>query len=48
MVVRQWVVSDERTAKRTDRTAERDDDAELRAYNERLMKIDDRDRRAGA
>lgn len=47
MVVRQWVVSDERTAKRTDRTADRDGDAELRAYNERLLKIGDRDRRSG-
>jgi cytochrome c oxidase assembly factor CtaG/putative copper export protein len=42
-VVRQWVVSDERTAKRTDRTAERDGDAELRAYNERLARIETHD-----
>ena len=36
MVVRQWVSSEERIAKRYDRQADKDDDAELRAYNEQL------------
>ncbi|MCU1526389.1 MAG: hypothetical protein JWP75_152, partial [Frondihabitans sp.] len=39
MVVRQWVRSDERIAKRYDRKAENDGDAELRAYNEQLSKM---------
>ncbi|GAA4678933.1 cytochrome c oxidase assembly protein [Frondihabitans cladoniiphilus] len=39
MVVRQWVRSDERVAKRYDRRAEVDGDAELRQYNERLAEI---------
>ena len=36
MVVRQWVRSDERIAKRYDRRADVDGDAELRAYNDQL------------
>lgn len=36
MVMRQWIRSDERVAKRYDRRAEVDGDAELRAYNEQL------------
>lgn len=39
----QWARSDEREARRTDRQADRDDDAELRAYNTRLAKMADRD-----
>ncbi|AGW42567.1 hypothetical protein O159_26570 [Leifsonia xyli subsp. cynodontis DSM 46306] len=35
----QWMRSDERTARRLDRQAERDGDAELRAYNERLKQL---------
>ncbi|HWM34867.1 MAG TPA: cytochrome c oxidase assembly protein [Pseudolysinimonas sp.] len=35
-----WSRSDERDARRKDRAAERDDDAELRAYNEMLTKQD--------
>lgn len=35
----QWVRSDERRAKRQDRQAERDGDAELTAYNERLQAL---------
>ncbi|MDD9206119.1 cytochrome c oxidase assembly protein, partial [Georgenia sp. 10Sc9-8] len=34
-----WVRDDERTARRTDRRAERDDDAELAAYNEMLTRL---------
>jgi len=36
LVVRNWIRSDERSAKRLDRQADRDGDAELHAYNERL------------
>jgi cytochrome c oxidase assembly factor CtaG/putative copper export protein len=43
LVVRNWVRSDERIAKRTDRQAERDGDAELKAYNERLTAMRNRD-----
>lgn len=39
----QWTRSDERAARRQDRQAVRDGDAELRAYNERLQKLDRRD-----
>jgi cytochrome c oxidase assembly factor CtaG/uncharacterized membrane protein len=39
MVVRQWVRTDERIAKRYDRKAENDGDAELRAYNEQLQQM---------
>ena len=35
----QWARSDERTARRIDRAADRDGDAELRAYNERLRRL---------
>jgi putative copper resistance protein D len=35
----QWSRSDQRTAKRLDRAAERDDDAELTAYNAMLAKL---------
>ena len=35
----QWARSDERLARRLDRQADRDDDAELRAYNERLQAL---------
>jgi putative copper resistance protein D len=43
----QWARSDEREARRSDRRAELDGDAELRAYNERLARLDARDRRRG-
>ncbi len=39
----QWSRSDDREAKRKDRQADRDDDAELRAYNEHLAEISRRD-----
>jgi putative copper resistance protein D len=38
----QWARSDERDATRLDRQADRDDDAELRAYNERLARMGER------
>jgi cytochrome c oxidase assembly factor CtaG/putative copper export protein len=40
----QWTRSDQRTAKRLDRAAERDDDAELAAYNAMLAELARRDR----
>ena len=40
----QWARSDEREARRQDRRAELDGDAELRAYNERLARLNARDR----
>lgn len=43
IVVSQWVRSDERAAKRYDRRADRDGDAELTDYNARLARINDRD-----
>jgi putative copper resistance protein D len=43
MVVAQWVRSDERAAKRYDRRADRDGDAELDAYNHRLARLGERD-----
>jgi putative copper resistance protein D len=43
LVVRNWVKSDSRDAKRLDRKAERDGDADLKAYNERLAAMHDRD-----
>lgn len=43
IVVSQWVRSDERAAKRYDRRADRDGDAELTDYNARLARISDRD-----
>lgn len=39
----QWVRSDSKETKRKDRQAERDDDAELKAYNERLAALADHD-----
>lgn len=39
----QWSRSDEREARRRDRKAERDDDAELRAYNAMLAEMAERD-----
>lgn len=47
MVVTQWMRSDERTAKRLDRAADRDGDAELNEYNARLARLNERDRRDG-
>ncbi len=41
----QWARSDEREARRRDRKADRDDDAELRAYNENLQALAQRDAR---
>jgi cytochrome c oxidase assembly factor CtaG len=41
----QWSRSDDREAKRSDRQADRDDDAELRAYNARLAGLARRDTR---
>ena len=41
----QWARSDEREAKRSDRQADRDNDAELRAYNDRLAGLARRDER---
>ncbi|WP_278236188.1 cytochrome c oxidase assembly protein [Isoptericola sp. AK164] len=41
----QWARSDEREARRSDRRAERDDDAELRAYNRMLADMAERDGR---
>lgn len=43
VVVAQWVRSDEKSAKRYDRRAERDGDAELVAYNSRLRRLGDND-----
>lgn len=40
----QWTRSDQRTARRLDRAAERDDDAELAAYNAMLAELARRDR----
>lgn len=39
----QWARSDEREAKRVDRQADRDDDAKLKAYNQRLAHLAERD-----
>ncbi len=39
VVAVQWARSDERTARRLDRQSERDNDAELRAYNKRLANL---------
>jgi putative copper resistance protein D len=41
----QWARSDDREATRMDRQADRDDDAELRAYNDRLAAMARRDER---
>ncbi len=35
----QWARSDERMARRLDRAADRDGDAELHAYNDRLRQL---------
>ena len=43
LVVRNWRRSEERTAKRLDRQADRDGDADLTAYNDRLAALNDRD-----
>ena len=40
----QWHRSDERTARRLDRAADRDDDAELAAYNAMLAEVARRER----
>lgn len=45
MVALQWSRSDEREARRKDRQADRDGNAELNAYNERLAALDERSRR---
>ena len=39
----QWTRSDQRTAKRLDRAADRDEDAELAAYNAMLAELARRD-----
>lgn len=39
IVAIQWARSDQRLAKRTDRAAQRDGDQELKAYNQRLAKL---------
>lgn len=44
----QWARSDEREAARTDRQADRDGDADLVAYNERLAAMARRDRSGGS
>lgn len=38
IITYQWIKADDREAKRTDRAADRDDDAALKAYNEMLAK----------
>ncbi|MFR9796391.1 cytochrome c oxidase assembly protein [Streptomyces sp. MS06] len=45
-VLVQWAASDRRTAARTDRQADRDNDAELAAYNAYLARLAARDRAA--
>ena len=42
----QWVRSDAKETKRLDRKADRDDDAELKAYNERLTVLAKKDRQS--
>jgi cytochrome c oxidase assembly factor CtaG/putative copper export protein len=42
----QWVRSDARETRRRDRQADRDDDADLKAYNERLAALAERDKRS--
>jgi putative copper resistance protein D len=42
VLVSQWIKSDERDARRYDRAADRDGDAELEAYNAMLAKLSDR------
>ena len=41
----QWARDDTREAKRRDRRVDRDGDAELAAYNERLRRLAERDQR---
>jgi cytochrome c oxidase assembly factor CtaG/putative copper export protein len=43
VVAIQWSRSDERETRRSDRNADRTNDAELRAYNERLARLAERD-----
>ncbi|MEN9741566.1 MAG: hypothetical protein RIR66_522 [Actinomycetota bacterium] len=43
LVAVQWARSDERTANRLDRAAQRDGDQELKEYNERLARLNTRD-----
>jgi cytochrome c oxidase assembly factor CtaG/putative copper export protein len=43
----QWASSDDRDARRYDRAADRDGDAELAAYNEMLARLAERDRTRG-
>jgi cytochrome c oxidase assembly factor CtaG/putative copper export protein len=45
VLVVQWARSDDREARRSDRAADRDGDAELTAYNEMLARLAARDRR---
>jgi putative copper resistance protein D len=45
VLVVQWARSDDREARRRDRAADRDGDAELTAYNEMLARLAARDRR---
>ncbi|WP_407319443.1 cytochrome c oxidase assembly protein [Isoptericola halotolerans] len=47
VVALQWTRSDEREARRRDRQAERDGDAELTAYNDMLARMAERDEPAG-
>lgn len=42
----QWVRSDAKETKRLDRKADRDDDAELKAYNEQLAALAEKDRQS--
>jgi len=43
----QWSRSDDRTARRVDRAADRDDDAELAAHNAMFAELARRDRERG-
>ncbi|MGO2037113.1 MAG: cytochrome c oxidase assembly protein, partial [Brevibacterium sp.] len=47
MVAVQWSKSSDREAKRIDRREARSDDAELRAYNDMLASMADRDAKTG-
>ncbi|GMA35862.1 hypothetical protein GCM10025876_20660 [Demequina litorisediminis] len=46
-VIITWRLADEKESRRKDRQAERDDDAELKAYNEMLAQAAENDRRMG-
>ncbi|WP_336921643.1 cytochrome c oxidase assembly protein, partial [Aquipuribacter sp. SD81] len=46
LVAIRWVADDTREARRRDRKAARDDDADLRAYNEMLARLGEADRRS--